>query len=189
MPHFSRGVRPCWAGRVAESLAGTALLVVAVLLVLGVWRQLVLLGPRGQLFDSLGIVPQWKFFALSAVAAGDDIWDDHHLLIRRIDPGGVVSPWEDIFWNPERTWIEALWNPQRRQRAEIQHQLALAAVSSVAGTDQRFQSSLTYLTVLRFCIDRVRPTSEQALQFAVVASRGRGARLLAVRFVSAWHTP
>lgn len=162
---------------------------VAGLLMLGVWRQFTLLGPRGQLFDGLGLVPQWRFFAQSTLATHDDQLEDHHLLVRLSDGLGTARPWVQIFWDDERRLSEAAWNPQMRAKAGIHERILLATLCGETGSEEQFQSSLTYLTVLRYCLDHVETLGGEALQFAVATTAGREQRPLSVKFVSAWHTP
>ena len=169
-----------------------ALLVVAALLLAGVWRQCVPLSSRADIFDALGILPQWKFFAQAAVGQRDDNFDDLHLLARLAGDGGAVGPWQRVFAHAERRWTQALWNPHMRSHGMIGGSIAsLVELEDKAGRDQ-FHSSLHYLTLLRHCLDKVPPGPVDAVQFAIIATRGRGAgkrreRPLFVRYVSAWH--
>ncbi len=161
-------------------------MLVAAALLLGCWRQWVPLAGRGILADQFGILPQWRFFAQARVARAD-CFDDHHLLARTSDPDGDPGPWMPVFAHEERRWSEALWNPQLRPRGMMGEALGdLAAAGEIAG-DERFLRSRIYLMLLRHCLTAVPLPQDGCLQFAVVATRGRGDRDVFVRFLSAWH--
>jgi hypothetical protein len=173
---------------VAELLVWLVLLAVIALLLLSVWRQFNLLGRRGQLLDSLSIIPQWKFFALSTIETREDSFDDFHLLTRFADGNGEAEPWQSLLWNDERKWFHILWNPYLRANSEIQMHMMHIVNSGEAAHSEIYQTSLSYLTVLRHCLDNVWPSEGSAIQFAIVTTRGRHERPTTVRFVSAWHT-
>lgn len=172
----------------AEIVVWLMLLAVISLLFLSAWRQFNLLGRRGQILDSLGIIPQWKFFALSTIETREDSFDDFHLLARLADGNGEVRPWQSLLWNDERKWFHILWNPYLRANSEIQMRMMHIANSGEAAYSEAYQSSLSYLTVLRHCFDNASPTEGSAIQFAIVTTRGRHERPTTVRYVSAWHT-
>lgn len=171
----------------ADFTAYAVLSLVIAMLTLSVWRQFNKLGPRGQILDGIGILPQWKFFAQSVMANNDDIFDDFHLLVRLADHRGKTWQWEEIFWNAERTWLEMFWNPDLRPRGEIQLRLWQVSSNRFNTHDPRYQTSLAYLTLLRHCLDCVELTPHQAMQFAIAATTGREERPVTVRFVSSWH--
>ena len=172
----------------AEIVVWLVLLAVIALLFLSVWRQFNLLGRRGQILDSLGIIPQWKFFALSTIETREDSFDDFHLLARLANGNGEAEPWQSLLWNDERKWFHILWNPYLRAKGEIQLRMINIVNSGDAAHSETYQSSLAYLTVLRYCLDSVSPSDGSAVQFAIVTTRGRDERPAAVRYVSAWHT-
>ena len=173
----------------AEIVVWLMLLSVISLLFLSAWRQFNLLGRRGQILDSLGIIPQWKFFALSTIETREDSFDDFHLLTRFADGNGDAEPWQSLLWNDERKWFHILWNPYLRANSEIQMRMMHIANSGEAAYSEAYQSSLSYLTVLRRCFDNVSLSKGAAIQFAIVTTRGRYERRTIVRYVSAWHTP
>ena len=106
--------------RVADIIAWIVLTVVIAVLCLSVWRQFNFLGPRGKIADSLGIIPQWKFFALSSIESRDDSFDDLHLLARLANDTSDVGAWQSLLLNDERKWFHILWNPYLRAQSEIQ---------------------------------------------------------------------
>lgn len=173
---------------VVEILAWTALLLVVAMLILSVWRQFNLLGRHGQIADSLGIMPQWKFFALSSIETREDHFDDYHLLVRAADAKDELGSWQAIFWNEERKWFHILWNPHLRAQAGIQIPMMNLVSSGDDATTETYQSSLAYLTLLLYCLDDTTLRDGEAIQFAIVTSRGCNARRVAVRYLSAWHT-
>lgn len=158
------------------------------MLLLSVWRQFSLLGPRGQITDSLGILPQWKFFALSTIETREDSFDDFHLLARLVNDTGETGPWQTLLWNDERKLFHILWNPYLRSQCEIQMQMMNIARCGDAAQAEAYQTSLPYLIVLRFCLDRLSLREGQAIQFAIVTTRGNVARIVSAKFLSAWHT-
>lgn len=169
-------------------LSRLVLLFVAMMLLAGVWRQFVLQGPRGALFDSLALLPQWKFFGQSNIDKRDETFDDLHLLIRTGKAGNGAELWREILWNDDRHWSEVIWNPHMRSKCTVLNGMDMLCLKRNGEEDVRILSSLAYLTVLRHCLDAHRLDPDLALQFVVVATRGRGQRPLAVRFLSAWHT-
>ena len=171
-----------------EIVVWFTLLLIIVLLFLSVWRQFNLLGRRGQILDSLSIIPQWKFFARSTIETREGIFDDFHLLARLADANGKARPWQSLFWNDERKWFHILWNPYLRAKGEIQVRMTSVVNSGEAAHSETYQTSLSYLTLLRYCLDKVSPSEGSAIQFAIVTTRGRHERPITVRFVSAWHT-
>lgn len=157
-------------------MAELTLALVAALLALSVARQFAVSGPRWLLLDRLALVPQWKFFGQVAIGQ-DKAWcDDLHLLARRGE-----GAWQALVWCPERRWGEALWNPHARSRDALALRLALLATASDVPP-----TALAYLTVLKHCLDTL--PGEAPLQFAIAATRGRGERGLALRFLSHRHT-
>ena len=167
--------------------ATAALSLVLVMLALSFWRQFNVLGPRGQILDRIGLLPQWKFFAQKVIASSDGMFDDFHLLIRLTDGNGETGHWEEIFWNDERTWLEMFWSPDLRPRGEIRLRMWQVSSNSINAHELHYQTSLSYLTLLRHCLDCVALTPDQTIQFSIVATTGRDNRRLAVKFVSAWH--
>ncbi len=159
------------------------------MLATSVWRQVTPLGSKGIILDSLGLLPQWKFFAQSALNMGDDLIVDYHLMIRSQNREGIRQPWHEAYWEAERTWLQAFWNPELRSRGEIQGHMRLAAMNRHIGHDSHYQTSVTYLTLLRFCLDCDLTAKGAAIQFAIVTTSGREARSLSAKHVSAWHIP
>lgn len=166
------------ADRVGEAM----LIGVVLLLGLSLLRQFAAAGPRWDLLDRLGIVIQWKFFGQAAIATNPSCFDDYHLLARRAaetGPGG----WSELLWSDERGPADWLWNPAQRR-----HLVFMTELERLAMADTPPQpTALAYLTVLRLCLDRLRLGNGEALQFAIVATRGRGGRAVALRFISKWH--
>ena len=79
----------------------------------------------------------------------------------------------------------------RRSRAAILEPALLLALGEDAPGQRARPTALTYLTVLRHCLDRLPPDDGEAIQFAIVQTRGRsdtGARPITLRFLSAWHS-
>ena len=173
----------------AETIASSILLLVVLQLLLSIWRQFNFLGPRGQIADSFGILPQWKFFALSNINTRVDNFDDCHLLTRLAVAGSGAGPWQTILCDDERKWFHIAWNPYLRAAREIKIQMMNIVSSGDAAQPGAYQMSLSYLTVVRLCIDHADLHEDQALQFAIVTSRGRADRPVVVRYLSAWHRP
>lgn len=174
--------------RVAEIISWTVLFTVIAVLCLSVWRQFNFLGPRGQIADSLGILPQWKFFALSTIKTRDDSFDDFHLLARLANDTSEAGAWQSLEWNEERKWFHILWNPYLRAEGEIQMRMMNVVNSGDAARTEAYQTSLSYLTLLRHCLDCVPVREGSAIQFAIATTRGRQAHPFAVRYLSAWHS-
>jgi hypothetical protein len=173
----------------ADFTACAAFFLVITMLALSIWRQFEVLESRGQVLDSIAILPQWKFFAQNAIASSDEMFDDFHLLIRLVDSCGNAGPWQEIFWTDEREWHEMFWSPDLRPNGEIIRRMWQVSSNRFNARELQFQTSLAYLTLLRHCLDCAKLAPDQAIQFSIVATAGRGDRPLAVRFVSAWHIP
>ena len=188
MPNSLLAVVRSWGSAVAEIAGWTVLAAVIFMLLLSVWRQLSFLGPYGQIADSLGILPQWKFFALSTIETRDDSFDDFHLLARLINDTGETGTWQSLFWNDERSWFHILWNPYLRAQGEIQLRMLKIVRCDDAAQAEGYQTSLPYLTALRYCLDSLSLREGQAIQFAIVTTRGHHERPATVRYLSAWHS-
>lgn len=164
---------------------------VAALLAVGLTRQFAVSGRTGLLLDRLTVVPQWKFYGQSRIATDPSTFDDLHLLARRSTEPADPGQWQPLLWPAERRWLDALWNPHGRSRAAIaESALSLALGEDTAGQRAR-PTALTYLTVLRHCLDHLPPRDGEAIQFAIVQTRGRSAndpRPTMLRFLSAWHS-
>lgn len=188
MPSSLLAVVRNWGSPVTEIAGWILLAAVIFMLLLSAWRQFALLGPYGQIADSLGILPQWKFFALSTIETRDDSFDDFHLLARSANDTGEVGPWQSVLWNDERKYIYILWNPYLRTQGEIKLQMLKIVRCGDAAQDDVYQTSLSYLTVLRYCLDSLTMREAEAIQFTIVTTRGRHQRQATVRYLSAWHS-
>ena len=188
MPNSLLFVVRCWGSPVAEITAGIVLAAVIFMLFLSFWRQLRLLGPRGQIADSFGILPQWKFFALSTIETRDDSFDDFHLVARLANGNSEAEPWQSLLCNDERKYFHTLWNPYLRAQGEIKLQMLKIVRCGDAAHAEAYQTSLSYLTVLRYCLDNVALGQGSAVQFAIVTTRGRQERPATVQYLSAWHS-
>jgi hypothetical protein len=173
---------------VAERLSQLVLAAVALMLSLGVWRQFVQVRYRGELLDSLAILPQWRFFGQSEINSRQDKFDDYHLLARLGAVGGPTEPWRELIWSEDRRWLDAVWNGQPRSKAAIIEHAVLLCRSTESENQTVIPSSLSYLVLLRYCLDNHPPKPGLAIQFAVVATRGRGKRQPNARLISQWHT-
>lgn len=145
-----------------------------------------MLGVRGQRFDSLALLPQWKFFGQAAIAKRGDTFKDYHLIARF--GSGRDDIWQEFGFSDERRWLEAVWNPHSRSTRALYENIDKLCLSVDKKADPNFQTSLAYLTVLRHCLDTIPQNAAKPLQFAVVSTLGRGRRAIAIRFLSAWHT-
>lgn len=155
-------------------MAATILLVgVVVLLAAGAARQFGQLGPRGVLLDALAVLPQWKFFAQSAVANDAAVFEDLHLLVRTAD-----DEWRPLLWPGERRWHEALWNPGQYARA-----LLLEAMQALARQSDARETAHAALILARQGLSEV----GGPMQLAIVATRGRGARVPELVWLSPWY--
>ena len=171
----------------AEIVGWIVLSVVIFMLFLSIWRQLTLLGPYGQRADSFGILPQWKFFALSTIKTRDDSFDDFHLLARFASDGGEAELWQSLLSNDDRKYFHIFWNPDQRAQGEIKQQMLKIVLCGDAAKAEGYQMSLSYLTVLRYCLDSLSLREDQAIQFAIVTTRGSHLRWATVQYLSAWH--
>lgn len=170
-----------------ERLAWLAIAGVAILLLASLVQQFRTLGPRARWLDALALVPQWKFFGQDAVGL-DPAWsDDWHVLARIAAAGGKdrPGPWQKVLGPIERSFWHFAWNPHRHSQA---HLLAYAEQLAWArSADAVEPTGLAYLTLLRACFATVPLGEGESLQFAVVATRGRGERPLALHYLSPWH--
>lgn len=171
----------------AEQLSCFVLAGVTILLTASVLQQFRTVGPRGRLFDALALVPQWKFFGQDAVGF-DPAWsDDWHVLARVAAIGDETrpTPWQPIIAPTVRTGWHFIWNPYGRSQAQL---LAYAEQLGRADPAEPINpAGLAYLALLRACFDVISPANDQALQFVVVATRGRHERPIFLRYLSLWH--
>jgi hypothetical protein len=169
---------------VIDSLSSAILAVVVLLLAFSLCLQFVVAKPGWLWLDNLAIVPQWKFFGQARIATDQAVFDDVHLLVRSHADGR----WQQIGCCPVRAWHHAFWNPHLPSDSAVLVATTSLAEAAIAGNQLR-PSSLAYLTVLRFCLDRVEARPDDAVQFAIVTTRGRTDRQMFLRFLSAWHRP
>ena len=170
-----------------ELAARAILLLVCVLLGWGVVRQFMVVKAATMALDHLAIVPQWKFFAQQKIDGNPEAFDDFHLLVRTGRADAEPGEWHDLLYYGERRLRHALWNPRHGSRSLIMHHGALLTWTEPERAAQ--PSALSYLTVLRFCLDRTALEPGEVLQFAVAITCGRTARNPRLRFLSAWHCP
>jgi hypothetical protein len=170
-----------------DALSLVALGLVVVTLAITAVRQFAVSGLVWLKLDSFGIVPQWRFFARQRIANDPAVYDDVHLLARLDGGGPDPGFWQHLQWPGDRPWITALWNPHDRSRAGIDLCLE-TLISSAQGSGPAAQpTALAYLAVLRHCLDQLPPGAGQALQFAIVQTRGRVTRAPRLAFASGWH--
>ena len=162
---------------------------VAVLLAASLIQQFRVLGPRGALLDGLALVPQWKFFGQSRIGTDPACMDDLHLIARVSRDTQDLGPWLNLLWWEDRPLINAVWNPASRSRDAIGVAMVRLVVAESADQCPASPTALIYLTVLRHCLDLVPLAPGDALQFALVTTRGRAARPATLGFLSGWHTP
>lgn len=170
-----------------ELFASIALAAAVILLAASLVQQFRTVGSRGRLLDALALVPQWKFFAQDAVGREPDWLDDWHLLARVAANGGTdqPGPWQPVLAPAVRTGWHFLWNPHRRSRAQL---LACAELLGRTNADEPVNpAGIAYLTLLRACFEGISPGSDNSLQFAIVATRGRDQRPVFLRYLSLWH--
>ena len=188
----SSNVAPRSSLTVIDALGWLALAGVAVLLAAGLNRQFVVVGRRGELLDRLALVPQWKFFGQAHIAA-DETWADDLYLLARVSPDPATpGSWRNVLWWDDRPLGHALWNPALRSRSAVSEALLRLIQLEADPASPAPPTALAYLTALRHCLTALPPGEGAALQFALVTTRGRGGadgRPLALRFLSAWHTP
>ncbi len=165
-----------------DTLSLVVLAVVVLLLAFGLCFQFFVSNPRWAWLDNLALVPQWKFFGQARIASDPTVFDDVHLLVRSDGEGR----WREVDCFPERAWHHAFWNPHLRSESAVLVATAELAEAGIAGKHVQ-PSSLAYLTVLRYCLDLSEPGASDALQFAIVTTRGREERQMFLRFLSEWH--
>lgn len=183
-----------WAGGMAETGATVVAVLVAVLLAAGIWRQFVPMGRIGQIFDAVGIVPQWRFYAQADIAQDMGYFDDPHLLARTAGPDGPPGDWIPAFWLEDRRLLDMAWNPRRRSSSQLIDFLLVLANRERGGNAKPVDrkaviTSIPYLSVLRHCLDRIPLPEGGRIQFAVATTSGRGERSPVLRFCSEWHEP
>jgi hypothetical protein len=169
-------------------VGAVAIAAVAVLLAATAVRQQGRLGPRTRLLDALAIVPQWKFFGDTRLGAREGALDDLHLVARDWMGGDRVGAWLPVLSPGCRRWSHALWNPSLRPELMLLSFADDLAARPDATASGRVTTSLAYLVLLRECLDGApRSPDARGRQFAIVRTRGRDPRSLAIAFVSAWH--
>ena len=156
-------------------MAELVLALVVLLLAIGAVRQFGRLSQRGLLLDTLGLVPQWKFFGQSQVDARPGVFDDYHLLARQ-----GQGDWREVLCWGERRLIGTLWNPGDLARLTLAEQ-----VVELGRHGGQAITSRSYLMVLRHCLNQL--GEGRAVQFAIVATRGRTGATPELAYLSAWH--
>lgn len=171
-----------------ELLSHTILAAVCLLLAIGLIRQFSVLGSRGALLDQLAVVPQWKFFAHHQI--DDDIatFDDPHILARIGKADGSMTGWSEIWSARDRTLLSTLWNPSLRRDTIIIEAALLLGKSDRDKRSPILPTGLAYLTILRLCINKMRPQPGEIVQFAVATTRSTEIRAVSLRFLSSWHS-
>jgi hypothetical protein len=186
-PPCSNSAGALWRAGLAEILAKLVLAGVSMLLLASLLQQFRQVGPRGRWIDALTLVPQWKFFGQDAVGL-DPAWSDDWQVLARIAPLGEATmpePWLPVLSPATRTGWHFAWNPHSRSRALL---LAYAERLGQAGVDEPPDpTGLAYLSLLRACFEAAPLGEHFALQFAIVATRGRQERPVDLRFLSLWH--
>lgn len=165
------------------------LVLVSALLIIGLIRQFAVSNRFWLTLDSLGVVPQWKFFAQARAASDPSHFDDVHLLVRVDDGGDMPGPWSELSSSDPRSLLSALWNPQGRSRSAVGECMDVLAITETSPGTAAQPTALAYLTVLRHCLDSAGGGPDDTLQFAIVLTRGRTNRPVDLRFLSAWHCP
>jgi hypothetical protein len=188
MTNWYANAAPDLTIHVVDLLPPMVLGAVTLMLMLGVWRQFVQVGHRGELLDRFAALPQWRFFGQSEISSRQDKFDDHHLLVRVATVGGQPGSWREIIWSDERRWLHAVWSGQARSKGEILEHVALLCRNTESENQTAIASSMSYLVVLRYCLDERPLKPGMAIQFAVVSTRGRGNRQPETRLISRWHT-
>ncbi len=163
------------------------LALVGVLLAVGLVRQFAVSNPFWVRLDRFGIVPQWKFFAQARMDRDLSVLDDMHLLVRLDDGGENPGLWRELPMLGNRPIRSAVWNPHGRSRLMLGECMQSLALFESTQQNLVQSTALVYLTLLRHCLEHAPADLDQAIQFAVVLSRGRAGRSLDLRFLSAWH--
>lgn len=140
------------------------------------------------LLDSFALVPEWRFFAQASLTRAADYAEDTHLVVRDCDTAGLPGGWQPVLCYPDRRIAHALWNPQARVDTVILTLAEMLAHDCAGGAGPGVQTSMRYLILLRRALEAPRAGPATARrQFAIIQTTGRGARTLAITFLSAWH--
>ncbi|MFM5949984.1 MAG: hypothetical protein ACKOPM_12295 [Novosphingobium sp.] len=172
-----------------DLFAKAVLVLVCLLLGWTLLRQFVVSSAAAMVLDHLAIVPQWKFFAQTRIDGNSEAFDDFHLLARTAPGDGKSGDWVELLHYGERPWWHAVWNPRRYSRSLIVQHAVMLTLAEEEPEHAARSTALSYLTVLRFTLDRTMPHAGAAVQFAIATTDGRVGREPKVRFVSAWHCP
>lgn len=172
-----------------DLLANAALGAVCLLLGWTLQRQFVVSSAASAGLDHLALVPQWKFFAQAKIDGNAEFFDDLHVLARIASETGEPNDWVELLYYGERPWWHTLWNPHRYSRSLIAEHALMLTLTEDEPDHAASPSALTYLTVLRFVLDRTVLGPGEMLQFAIATTSGRVRRELRIRFLSSWHCP
>lgn len=167
-------------------LSWGVLVAICMLLLLGLAGQFLRYRKRGLLFDSLALLPQWKFFALVRVDSDKGAFDDFHIIARVAAADGTPGAWQPIFSPEQRTLINALWHPAMRSKSAILEAAMQIAYANAADKEVP-PTALAYLTILRLCHGRLPANGHGRLQFAIATTHGSLDRPVALAFLSGWH--
>lgn len=164
-------------------IGGAVLVLVAAALAVTAGAQGRPLARHRVAFDTLALVPEWRFYSQASMTSAEDLARDTHLVARDRDGRGRVGDWTPVLWPADRRLVHALWNPRLRVDALI---LSFAEDLAYYATGAEVQQSIPYLVALRCALAAPRGDAI-ARQFAVVHAIGRGTRRVSLDFVSDWH--
>jgi hypothetical protein len=118
-------------------------------------------------FDTLGLVPEWRFFAPKPGRG------DHALLYRDSLDAREWGPWTELSLVVPRRWHHFLWNPERREKkALLDFVAALMAIIRETGTEG-VEITSPYLALLVYVTTAVERIAVPALtQFLLLNHDG-----------------
>jgi hypothetical protein len=118
-------------------------------------------------FDTLGLVPEWRFFAPKPGRG------DHVLLYRDSADGRGWGPWTELSLVAPRRWHHFVWNPERRaKKALLDFVAALMATIRATGTEG-VEITTPYLALLLYVTTVVERAAAPALtQFLLLDHDG-----------------
>jgi hypothetical protein len=129
---------------------------------------------RLEQWDTLLVIPDWKFFAPTPNG------DDYHLVVRvhSRDPGTWISSWHTIASSKRNSLRPRLFDPDRRLRKAMvdlaAHYIAVARIrpeSSATDLRPSVSASMVYLLVLALGERSIRGADVDAFQVGLVRTR------------------
>lgn len=114
-------------------------------------------------WDSIGLIPQWNFFAPNPAR------HDFHLLFRDRLQDGTITEWTEVASIAQRPNWGIVWNPGKRRNKALFDAVTDLAMH-VKDSLPALELSIPYLTLLNYVSGLPRFAGESFTQFLIMCS-------------------